>query len=294
MARAHLMPAESASGATLHTIVAVMSFLACLTLGAVLTLSHLAGEWTKGLAGSVTVQLMPSDQIPEEEQAAKTLQIVKGWPGIFSARVLSRAEAAQLLEPWLGTGNVLADLPVPQLVEVQLSPGKAVDFQALREALNGAVPGAELDDHQRWNQELAGFARSSVGIGWGVLALITVAMLAIIVFATQAGLHAHRDIVEVVHMIGAKDEFIAREFDRHFLWLGLRGGLFGLALALVTLFIVGLSWDARSAPGLAEYAPQILTAPLRFIWLLLVPAGAALIAMYTARLTVMRVLSNMP
>jgi len=289
-----LMPPDSASGATLHTIVAVMSFLACLTLGAVLTLSRLASEWTEGLSGSVTVQLLPSPQIGGEDQLSDALRITRAWPGIFAARALSREEAMGLLEPWLGEGNVLADLPVPQLIEVTLTPGRQVDLRGLSKSLTGNVPGAHLDDHQRWNRELASFAASSEGVGWAVLLLITLATLAIVIFATQAGLQAHREIVEVVHMIGARDVFIAGEFQRHFMWLGLRGGFMGLGLAILTLVAISLMWNSRDAPVGAQYLPQFISAPQHYIWLLLVPAITGLIAMFTARMTVLRVLGRMP
>jgi cell division transport system permease protein len=289
-----LMPPDSASGATLHTIVAVMSFLACLTLGAVLTLSRMASEWTEGLSGSVTVQLLPSQQIGAEDQLSDALRITRAWPGIFAARALSREEAMGLVEPWLGEGNVLADLPVPQLIEVTLTPGRTIDLRGLSKSLKENVPGATLDDHQRWNRELASFAASSEAVGWAVLLLITLATLAIVIFATQAGLQAHREIVEVVHMIGARDVFIASEFQRHFMWLGLRGGLIGLVLAMVTLFAISLMWNSRDAPVGAQYLPQIMSAPWHYVWLVLVPAITGLIAMYTARMTVLRVLGRMP
>jgi cell division transport system permease protein len=288
------MPADSASGATLHTIVAVMSFLACLTLGAVLTLSRLATEWTEGLSGSVTVQLLPSPQISPEDQMKEALRLVQQWPGIFQAKPLGRADAEKLLEPWLGDGNVIGDLPVPQLIEVTLTPGVPVELEGLARALSDGVPGAHLDDHQRWNQELAAFAASSEAVGWAVLLLIAVATLAIVIYATQAGLQAHREIVEVVHMIGARDVFIASEFQRHFLWLGLRGGLIGLVLAAATLLASSFFWDSREAPVGAQYLPQLVSAPQHYIWLLFVPAVIGLIAMWTARFTVLRVLGRMP
>lgn len=289
-----LMPGDSASGATLHTIVAVMSFLACLTLGAVLTLSRLASDWTEGLSGSVTVQLLPSPQISPEDQMKEALRLVQQWPGIYAATPLGRAEAEKLLEPWLGEGNVIGDLPVPQLIEVTLTPGKSVELEGLAKALADGVPGAHLDDHKRWNEELASFAASSEAVGWAVLLLIAVATLAIVIYATQAGLQAHREIVEVVHMIGARDVFIASEFQRHFLWLGVRGGLIGLTLAIATLLGSSFFVDSREAPVGAQYMPQFVTAPQHYIWLLLVPVVIGLIAMYTARFTVLRVLGRMP
>ena len=289
-----LMPPDSASGTTLHTIVAVMSFLACLTLGAVLTLSRLASEWTEGLSGSVTVQLLPSPQIGGDDQLSDAVRITRAWPGIFAVRALSRDEAMSLIEPWLGEGNVLADLPVPQLIEVTLTPGRQVDLSGLSKSLTENVPGAHLDDHQRWNRELASFAASSEAVGWAVLLLITLATLAIVIFATQAGLQSHREIVEVVHMIGARDVFIAGEFQRHFMWLGLRGGVIGLGLAIATLLTISLMWNSRGAPVGAQYLPQFISAPQHYIWLLLVPAMTGLIAMFTARMTVLRVLGRMP
>lgn len=291
--RSHLMPPESAGGATLNTIVTVMSFLACLTLGAVLTVSHLAAEWSRGLSGSMTVQLMPVADMTPEDQTAAALKIVEAWPGVASANALTKSQAARLLEPWLGKGNVLEDLPVPQLIEIQSESNTRIDSQSLQTAL-ASVPGAELDDHKRWNEELTAFARSSTGTGWMILALIALATLSIVAFATQAGLEAHRDIVEIVHMIGARDSFIAREFEQHFFWMGLRGGLMGLGLAVVTLIVVAWAWSGSTGPASTLYAPQILSAPLRYVWLLGVPIAISAIALYTARLTVLRVVGRLP
>jgi cell division transport system permease protein len=291
--QSHLMPPDSAGGATLNTIVSVMSFLACLTLGAVLTVSHLASEWTRGLSGAMTVQMLPVADMTPEDQSAAALKIVQEWPGVDSARALTKSQSAKLLEPWLGQGNVLEDLPVPQLIELQIAAGKTMDTAGLRAAL-ASVPGAELDDHQRWNEELSAFARSSAGTGWVILLLIAIATLSIVAFATQAGLEAHRDIVEIVHMIGARDAFIAREFEQHFFWLGLRGGLAGLGLAVLAMIFAGWAWDGAAGPGSALYVPQILSAPLRYVWLLGVPIVIAAIALYTARLTVLRVVARLP
>jgi cell division transport system permease protein len=288
------MPSDSASGATLHIIVAVMSFLACLALGMVITLDRLANDWTDGLSGSVTVQLLPSSQISPEDQMKEAVRIVRQWPGIFSARPLSRGEAGALLEPWLGEGNVLDSLPVPQLIEVTLTPGVPVELDGLGKNLADGVPGAVLDDHHRWNAQLAGFAASTEAVGWSVLLLIALATLAIVIFATQAGLQTHREIVEVVHMIGARDVFIASEFQRHFLWLGVRGGIFGLIIAAVTLIGSSFLWDSRESPVAAQYLPQLASAPQHYLWLLFVPAVMGMIAMLTARFTVLRVLGRMP
>jgi len=221
------------------------------------------------------------------------VRLVSQWPGVFSVHALTQADANKLLEPWLGTGTVLEDLPAPRLIEVTLKPGQPVELEGLASALSDSVPGAQLDDHKRWNNELASFATSTTAIGWSILLLIGLATLATIIFATQAGLRTHREIVEVVHMIGAKDVFIAQEFQNHFLWLGLRGGIIGLLIALATLVGSSFLWDSRETPIAAQYLPQIVGSPFHYLWLVLVPAVMGLIAMLTARFTVLRVLGRL-
>ena len=188
----------------------------------------------------------------------------------------------------------VTDIVVPPTIEVTLTPGQQVELEGLARALADSVPGAHLDDHKRWNAELAGFAASSEAVGWSVLLLIALATFAIVIFATQAGLQTHREIVEVVHMIGARDVFIASEFQRHFLWLGIRGGLIGLVIAAFTLIGSSFFWDGRESPVAAQYLPQLVSSPLYYLWLLFVPAAMGLIAMMTARFTVLRVLGRMP
>ena len=187
----------------------------------------------------------------------------------------------------------MGSAPAPRLIEVTLKPGQPVELEGLASALADSVPGAQLDDHKRWNNELASFATSTTAIGWSILLLIALATLATIIFATQAGLRTHREIVEVVHMIGAKDVFIAQEFQNHFLWLGLRGGIIGLLIALATLVGSSFLWDSRETPIAAQYLPQIVGSPFHYLWLVLVPAAMGLIAMLTARFTVLRVLGRL-
>ena len=264
-------------------------------LGAVLMLSRLASEWTEGLSGSVTVQLLPSAQISPDDQMNEALQAgAASGPACFKARALDRAEAEKLLEPWLGEGSVLEDLPVPQLIEVTLTPGP-VEVEGLGRALADGVPGAHLDDHQALERGIGGVCRRRRKRSDGrCLLLIAVATLAIVIFATQAGLQAHREIVEVVHMIGARDVFIANEFQRHFLWLGVRGGIYRVGACGRDACRQRFSDGSREAPVGAQYAAAIRQLALHYTWLLFVPAMMGLIAMWTARLTVLRVLGRMP
>lgn len=284
-----VMPAAGTTGPTLVLVIAAMGFLACLSLGAALIVSSAAAGWETDLTGTLTVQVKPEGTVSAEDQIEAALAILDATPGIASAQPLDSAATAALIEPWLGAGNVTETLPLPRLIDVKLEPGATIDHDALAARLNAAAPGLVLDTHRQWLDELLGAAAAARLLAFAVLAVISATTLAIVVFATRAGLSANQGVVEVLHLCGARDSFIAGEVQRHFFNLGWRGGLIGFALAALTFLIV----EALSAgDALFLVAVPSLDA-LHYLWLLAVPALLALAVTATARLTVLRALGRM-
>jgi len=280
-----LFPRGGGEGA-LFGVMAIMSFLACLTLALALGAARLAHAWEQGLSGQATVQIVESDAVPMEAQIEGALGILSNAPGIASARRLTATESSDLLRPWLGDVD-LAAVPVPVLIAVTLDPVVALDAVKLREDLSRAAPGATFDDHSRWNE---GLTAASSTIGWGayaILALIALAAAASVVFAVRAALNAHRDVVDVLHMTGARPGFIASQVQGRFFLLGGEAGLAGLGGALLFVVIIALigSADALFLPALSPGWSDI-------VWFLLVPLSAAIIAMLTARFAVGRFLAD--
>lgn len=288
-----LMPSDRQSSLPLTAVIGVMCYLAALTLAAALAVSGAARDWTAGLAGSATVQLLGVDSASPDGQADRALDILRATPGIASAALLSRAESEALLEPWLGASEALSGLPMPQLIAVVFSPGAAPDVEALAARLKAEVPGASLDTHVTWRARLAGFAGALTALAYVVLVLIALAGAAAVIFATRAGLLAHSEVVEVLHLVGARDDFIAREFQHRFLLIGLEAGLLGAGLAAVTLFLGQSALGAAVITGGADYLPRLVPGLAGYLWLLAIPLAAALIAMLTARLTVVGTLRRM-
>lgn len=286
MAGTHaLLPKDRAERAPLVAVMAVMCYLAGLSLAANLMLARAASSWSTDLAGAVTVQIKPRADITPEDQRSAALALLRATPGVAEAKPLADADVQRLLEPWLGKGVSLAELPVPQLIDVELLRGNPPDLKALSDDLARQVPGAVLDDHRTWNQRLMRFAGRLTGMGIAVLALVTLAAIAIVVFATRAGLHSNQETVEVLHLVGARAGFIASEFERDILWLALRAGFFGVAAVAVTLFGLGLLTPERDF-----FLPRTTIFPTDVIYLALVPLVCGLVAMITARLTVLNVL----
>ncbi|MGB3811177.1 MAG: hypothetical protein WA943_13880 [Parvibaculum sp.] len=284
-----VMPAAGATGLSLVLVIAAMCFLASLALGAALSVSRATTDWTRDLSGALTVEIKPSPLMKPEDQTQAVLDLLHSTKGIVSARLLTNADTTALLEPWLGKGNVTEDLPLPRLIDVRIDPEAPPHFDSLSQNIADGVPGAEVDTHRQWQTELLHAARSAEWLAYAVLAVVAATMIAIVTFATRAGLSANREVVEVLHLTGARDKFIAAEVQRHFLHLGLRGGIIGLLLSVATFVALGAQGGASGIfmvpiSGLRlEYYPALVGVPL----------AAALVAVVTARVTVLRTLHRL-
>ena len=284
-----VMPAADGAGLSLILVIAAMCFLASLSLGAALTVGRTSANWARDLSGALTIEVKPSDAMPQDAQVDAVLKLLSETQGVLGADALSKADTEALLEPWLGKGNVTEDLPLPRLVDVRIDPNTPPDMEALAQHLTEVAPGAVLDTHRQWQTELVRAARSAQWLAYAVLAVVAATTIAIVTFATRSGLSANREVVEVLHMIGARDKFIASEVQRHFLHLGLRGGIIGLALSVATF--AGIAWYGQSANS---FLLPVSSIPLEFYPALAgVPIVAALVAMITARITVLRTLHRL-
>lgn len=235
-----LVPAGSIAGRALVTVIAILTFLAALTACAAVLMARASSDWQADVAREMTIQVRPLAQRNIESDVDKAAQIARAAGGVADVRVFSRREAERLLEPWLGGALGFAELPVPRLIVLRLASGAKPDLPALRKALE-QVPTASLDDHQTWISRLAAMAGMVVAIGVVIVFLVLVAAALAVAFATRGAMDGNREIVEVLHFVGANDSYIARQFQSRFLWLGLKGGLVGGIAALALVAALGVS-----------------------------------------------------
>ena len=244
-----LVPTTSLAGRALVTTVAIMTFLAALAAGAAVLVLDASHDWRSAVAREITIQVKPQTGRDLDADTATAVALARATAGVYAASPFSKAESEQLLQPWLGAGLDLADLPIPRLVVVALDPTRPLDGAGLRARLAAEVPGASLDDHRLWLQRLALMARTAVLIAAFIFALILVAMGLAVSFATQGAMASNREIIEVLHFVGAADSYISRQFQYRFFRLGLRGGAVGGAAALLVFLLSSLltRWFRASA-----------------------------------------------
>jgi cell division transport system permease protein len=273
----------------LPCLMALTVYSAALGTAGLIAVGDQRRSWDAALADAMTLQ------IPAEASTARletVLAMLRQTKGVVRVHLLEPAETARLVEPWFGSAMVVDRLPVPRMVDFRVDGAEAPDFTELRQKLAAILPDARLEEHGALLADLHGGAARLTSI----LAAFVVCVLLIAVLsamsAAATGLTRHRELVELLHWLGATDGYIARQFQTPALRLGLVGAGIGAAAAALTMLAFGGAGGFLRLPspivagGIADWR----------MWLVLagVVAAAGGIATAAARLTVLRRLADMP
>ena len=305
MAAEDLIPDSEGAGRFLPWVVAVMVFFAALAGAAALALQQATGTWRNDMANTITGEIPPlkNSKVPQgnvntldQARLNAVMKALVATAGINKAEPLVAAEIAKLLEPWLGDnsmdglGNLIGDLPLPQLIDVHLSPGQPADLSLLAKRLAKIGPDIHIDDHQIWLGKLIRLSQSLQWMMLACLVMICFATCAVVIFGTRAAFTAHAEVVQLLHVMGAQDGYIARLFQWRALTMGLKGGLIGLTVTAIALFILSRLAADLEGPLFGNFT----LSPFALLSLALLPLVAAALTAFTARRTVLRELSQLP
>lgn len=292
-----LIPHASASGGSLAAVIAIMAFLASLTSSVALRVSTASEGWQSSVSHEITIQIRPILGTPIDPEIKKAAAIIGETSGLKNTYVYSKAESEKLLEPWLGNGLDFDQLPVPRMITAQIDENSPPDLDALRLALGKNVKGASLDDHRAWSERLSIVGRTLVLATLTTLGLVIAAAGFAIAFATRGAMISNREIIEVLHFVGASESYIARQFQIHFLWIGIKGGMIGAGAAIILflmLHIAARQWS--SSPNGAEIIALFGTFSVglnAIIAVLLIVLLMALVAALVSRATANRTIRGL-
>lgn len=284
---AAFLPSADARDGALTFVVTVLCFLACLTALAVLASDRAAAGWADQLKAQATIIVRPKANETPDSAAARAAETLAGTPGVSEARALEKEKAEALVAPFLGDIADLDDLPVPRLVAVDLDPTQPATAADLDAALKAQGIDAVVDDHSIWTADIARAAGLARWIGIAIFSLITTAAAAVVGFATRAGLQARRDVVEVLHLSGADDHFIARLFQMRFARMAAVAGLMGAGAAALVGAVM------RLVGGASGLTPILPIAWSDLAWVAPCPLLAGLVAAIAARITAEALIRDM-
>ena len=281
---------QDAHSRFLPWLIAFMVFLAVLAIGGILVLNATATRWDQGVGGTLTVQIAATeDAKTDQNNLQEVLNVIAAQAGVERYIVIDEDRMMALLSPWLGASAKAGDLPLPKLIDVGLSDEAKFDLKAFTRALQLRVPEASVDDHRVWLQRLVKLIRTVQLIAMAILVFIALATIGTVVFTTRTGLAVHKEAIEVLHLIGAQDSYIAGQFAGRAMMLGLKGGLIGIVLGLPALLAVGYLAESLQDAALPELAFRLGE------WVLFaaIPISVAALATTTDRRTVLRALARM-
>ena len=277
-----IVPRASIAGRALVAVVAIMTFLASITTGGVLFVSEAAAEWQSEVASEITVQVRPKTGRDLERDIAQVTEAMRAQSGIVEVRPFTKDESSKLLEPWLGSGLSFEELPVPRVIIARVQPGTSFDLNALRNRVIQVAPTASVDDHRAWIERMRSMTGATLFAGFGILVLVIAATIISVSFATRGAMAANRPIVEVLHFVGAGDRYIANHFLRHFLQLGLEGGVIGGGMAMLGFgFSESIANWFSGTPVGDQFAALLGTFSLRPLGYIAIALQAVVIAAVT-------------
>ncbi len=288
---------KSAGSGFLRLLIALMTVLAILGLAASFALSEMTNRWSSGLENRMTVEipaedsegkLIPGDTV--KTMTGKAVDMLKSHPAIAEADAMTEQDVHDLIAPFLGTDLAMDSIPLPGLISLRVQDGAQIDVPGLERRLKTIAPQARIDTHESWLGDVVRFT----GALQFAAALLTLIIGATTLVAVAGGVRSkmavHKDELELLHLMGASDTYIARQMERHTLWLAFQGGVIGLILGAGLLFAIGIVSGEMGVTLL----PDFTLSNAQKITLGALPLVIAFLAMATARTTVLRTLSEMP
>lgn len=292
-ARRELLFQQARMTGPMPWVIAIMVAMTVIALAGGLAVGNVIASARTEIAGGVTIQVLePRAEVRDAEAAAAGKALAR-MKGVTAYRIVPREEVDSLLDPWLGTGlvgNSDLDIPVPALIDIRLDgPASPQRLEEIGRQLRPVAPSARIDAQSNWLKPVFQAMVSLQILAIALVVLLAAALAAAVLLASRSALGTHREVIEIVHLLGGTDAQVAREFQRSAGFDAAGGGAVGLALAIVVILVLGRRFGGLGA-GLVNSGALIWSD-----WLLLavVPLAATGLAMLTARLTALHALRKM-
>jgi cell division transport system permease protein len=270
-------------------IVGLMVFLLSLVFVGSISLSSSLSQWNLSSSGRITIEL-PLHGVQNPESLIETiLSTLQRIPGVASVKLVNNQEVLKLLQPWVGQVNLLQDLTLPALIDVDMKPEIPPNVPEITAVLRQFAHGIRIEEHNQWQHMFEKLRLSLEIIAYLFISLIAITVMVTITLITRSSLATHASIIDVLRLVGANNSYIAAKFQRRAFWLALKGGLWGVIIALPTLFL--LNWLSLHL-GVSEALKPTLSIPL-LLAILSLPFVVGGISLLAARLSVLRTLSRL-
>lgn len=297
MKQKHEIPTEDDdTAAFVSVLTSIYMYLFVVVLAIFMAINSMAGNWEKDITGSITVQITPIeddnkhiDTAKTQEQQNKVLQFMEKISGVKSVRILDEQTVQKLMAPWIGSKVDLSTLPIPQLLDVRLKPNAELNYDEITRGLKLLTANASIDNHRLWLNRLIKFATSLKTVALAILLMVVAICAFSIYYSARTSLNININSIEILHIVGAKDEYIAKQYAKKYAKIGFFAGIIGLMAAVPCIILVG-KYGISTGSGLLSGA-RLSNAAWTLI--MLTPLFSLLYSMITSYFTVLKSLEKM-
>ena len=297
MKQKHEIPTEDDdTAAFVSVLTSIYMYLFVVVLAIFMAINSMAGNWEKDITGSITVQITPIeddnkhiDTAKTQEQQNKVLQFMEKISGVESVRILDEQTVQKLMAPWIGNKVDLSTLPIPQLLDVRLKPNAELNYDEITRGLKLLTANASIDNHRLWLNRLIKFATSLKTVALAILLMVVAICAFSIYYSARTSLNININSIEILHIVGAKDEYIAKQYAKKYAKIGFFAGIIGLMAAVPCIILVG-KYGISTGSGLLSGA-RLSNAAWTLI--MLTPLFSLLYSMITSYFTVLKSLEKM-
>jgi len=200
-------------------------------------LERLGAEWSSAAEMSVYLE----DQITDEERSAieralAPSEIVASREYISKEAALSRFK--ETFSDLAGSIETLGENPLPASYEVRLKTGPASEagVEALGAKLRETSGVADVRYDRQWLGRLMSAILVIRGVGLAIGAVLTVAAALTVASVVRLALHARREEIEIMQLVGAPSAYIRGPFVMEGVIQGGVGALAALAVLAAAFF----------------------------------------------------------
>jgi cell division transport system permease protein len=247
---APIVPPGSVTGRSLTLVISIMAFLASLTAGGVYVVFNAASVWTNNISSEITVQVQSRSGDAGDAKIAEIAKFLSDQNGIRQVTPFTREQSLKLVEPWIGKSDVLKNFAIPRLIAIEIDRDNPPEIATLKKVMEAKYPGSVLDDHGLWRAEIRRLTRFLELAG--MLLLMAAATGAVIIAAATSALASNKEIVSVLNLVGAEEKFIAKQFERHFLKVGVKAGFVGAGMAALVFLAMPYITEGMRGSAAAE------------------------------------------
>lgn len=285
-ARRTLPIGSKQSGHSLALIFSVLIFLLSFVVVCVFLFSHGFHSWGhKPYKITVEVPLGFQEvdtQATQERKVQNVIQDLKKHPGVVGVQAVDPERLKSMLRTWSGEADGNLNFPMPTLLDVTLDPSHHLDLDILRQRLRKISSDITLEDHNAWSQKLLVFGKSLNFVTLLIGIFIVLCVTVIVGLVTKAALQAYRETLDILRLLGAKNSYIARIFQRQILKSSFWGGVWGTLFSIPTAYAFVMVLKYLGLDGLAWNG--IIWSVLALV--LAVPVALTCISLMVSRLTI--------